>query len=101
MLSQFLHDTREYFKKAPLLTEDKTYARILKIAENTQKCLNDLFSVNNISLKLIGLLKMRVDDVKYEKYKRNLKIKVYNLEIKKKKVQIQIHLKNKPQHFKK
>ena len=32
MIISFITDMKEYFKKAPLMTEDKAYARILKIA---------------------------------------------------------------------
>jgi hypothetical protein len=35
MIISFITDMKEYFKKAPLMPEDKAYARILKIAETT------------------------------------------------------------------
>lgn len=78
MLGCYLMDMKEYFKKSPNFTEDKTYARILKIAETTQKFLPHFNSISNISLKLVGNLKLKVDDVIIIKYKRNSKLTILN-----------------------
>jgi len=63
MLASFLQDIKQYFKGSQLLTEDKTYARILKLAETTQKCMPHFYSITNIATKLICTLKERIDDV--------------------------------------
>lgn len=54
---------KQYFKNAQLLTEDKTYARILKVTETTQKCMPHFYSFTNIATKLIRNLRERIDDV--------------------------------------
>lgn len=63
MLAYFLDEMKHYFQKAPLLSEDKTYARILRLAETNQKCMPHFYSITNIALKLVKLVRTRVDDV--------------------------------------
>jgi hypothetical protein len=63
MLLTFLQDMKQYFKSSPLLSEDKTYSRIIKVAETTQKCLTNFYVFNNVAVKLITTLREQVDDV--------------------------------------
>jgi 2C-methyl-D-erythritol 2,4-cyclodiphosphate synthase len=57
MLACFLQDMKQFFKSSQLLNEDKTYARILKVAETTQKCMPHFYSISNVALKLICTLR--------------------------------------------
>lgn len=69
MIISFITDMKEYFKKAPLMPEDKAYARILKIAETTQRYMPHSYCITNISVKLLKMLKARIDDVRFNNIK--------------------------------
>lgn len=60
---------KEYFKKAALLSEDKNYTRIFKMAETTEKYIPHFYCFTNIALKLINNLRMKVDDVNLQNIK--------------------------------
>ena len=84
MIVSFLKDLKEYFKKAALLSEDKTYSRILKVAESTQKYIPQFYCLTNIALKLVAQIRARVDDVnlriikEIRRYERKYEFKELN-----------------------
>ena len=63
MLVCFLQDMKEYFKKTALLSEDKTYTRIFKMAETMEKYIPHFYCFTNITVHLINHLRMKIDDV--------------------------------------
>ena len=62
-LLKYLEYLTEYFKKTPYLSEEKTYVRIKNITDKMIAYFPLYCWIRNISNKLIGNVKEKVDDV--------------------------------------